>query len=243
MKNKNLNYKIDPKKFVSPLVVISVVLIIVNTLLHIIQYQFGFSKTIFEEFFLDEENNIPTYFATFILLISSLLLMLIGMYHKKSNGKNRFYWNFLSIIFLVLSIDEMSALHERLIYYVRILLNPSGFFYFGWLIPALAMVIILSIVYLKFFLQLPKKTKYSFLLAAILYLMGVFVLEAIGGNFFESFGGDNLSYAMITTVEETLEMAGVIVFIYALLDYMRNENIQYVFGEKPELNTEENKIA
>jgi hypothetical protein len=44
--------------------------------------------------------------------------------------------------------------------------------------------------------------------------------ELIGGWFAELHGTANLTYATITTVEESLEMAGVIIFIWALLVYI-----------------------
>ena len=46
---------------------------------------------------------------------------------------------------------------------------------------------------------------------------GAIGVELIGGRYLELHGVENLTYAMITTVEESLEMAGVIIFIWALL--------------------------
>ena len=45
-------------------------------------------------------------------------------------------------------------------------------------------------------------------------------VELIGGRFAELYGPHNLTYSMIVTVEESLEMAGVILFLWALLVYM-----------------------
>jgi hypothetical protein len=50
--------------------------------------------------------------------------------------------------------------------------------------------------------------------------MGVIGLEVIGGLFVTSVGQDNFSYAMITNLEEVLEMIGILVFIYGLMEYI-----------------------
>ena len=42
----------------------------------------------------------------------------------------------------------------------------------------------------------------------------------LGGHYYELHGRENLSYSMITTLEESLEMLGLILFIRALLDYL-----------------------
>jgi hypothetical protein len=44
-------------------------------------------------------------------------------------------------------------------------------------------------------------------------------VEAVGGRYIDFYGHQNLISSMITTVEESLEMAGLIIFIWALLKY------------------------
>lgn len=45
-------------------------------------------------------------------------------------------------------------------------------------------------------------------------------MELVGGHYAELHGSDNLTYHLIATLEESLEMAGVITFIWALLVYI-----------------------
>lgn len=45
-------------------------------------------------------------------------------------------------------------------------------------------------------------------------------MESIGGRYIE-LNGPDLQYKMITTIEEALEMAGTVVFIDALLAYVK----------------------
>ena len=58
-------------------------------------------------------------------------------------------------------------------------------------------------------------------MAATLYIGGVIGMELFGGSFPELHGSRAFFLPlMITTVEESLEMAGVIIFIWALLVYI-----------------------
>ena len=46
------------------------------------------------------------------------------------------------------------------------------------------------------------------------------VVELIGGNHDDQFGRHDATYAVYSTIEEVLEMGGVVVFIYALMYYI-----------------------
>ena len=50
----------------------------------------------------------------------------------------------------------------------------------------------------------------------MIYVSGVIGVEAVSGWHFEVFGKHNLGYNLLVTLEEGLEMLGVVVFIYAL---------------------------
>jgi hypothetical protein len=57
-------------------------------------------------------------------------------------------------------------------------------------------------------------------LAAVLYIGGAVGFELVGGYYAELHGEKNLTFNLIATVEETLEMTGIVLFNYALLRYM-----------------------
>ena len=57
-------------------------------------------------------------------------------------------------------------------------------------------------------------------MAGVLFLSGAIGLELIGGSYFAAHGELNMSYVLIVTVEETLEMVGAAVLLYGLLAYI-----------------------
>jgi hypothetical protein len=123
-----------------------------------------------------------------------------------------------------MAFDEAFQFHERLNIPVGTLLGDGslGVFYFPWTIPGIALVSVLGLYFLRFLLHLPAATGLSFLMAATLYLGGAIGVELIGSRHAELYGYENWTYTMIATLEESLEMAGLIVFIWALLKYCAN---------------------
>ncbi len=68
-------------------------------------------------------------------------------------------------------------------------------------------------------------------MALALYIGGAIGVELIGGCYCELYGEVNLTYCMIIIVEECIEMAGVIVFIWVQLVYIADsyKELQFPF--------------
>jgi hypothetical protein len=172
-------------------------------------------------FDVDRENSLPAAYSVFLLLFAAQLLAFIALLERRRRGL-RWYWAMLAAGFLYMAFDEMVALHERLTRPVRELIGGDefGIFYFAWVVPALLLVPVLGLIFLRFLLRLPPRTRRFMALAGSIFVGGALGIELIGGLYAETHGMKNLGYKLLTTVEESLEMAGVIVFIWTLLDYL-----------------------
>ena len=186
-------------------------------------------------FDIDAEYNIPTFFSMLLLLFAALLLSVITILERRRTASHVFHWAILSFGFLFMAIDEVVAIHERLVNPLRRLLGTGnlGIFNFAWVIPGIALVLVLALFFLKFWLRLPAKTRLTFLMAAVIYIGGCIGFELIGGHYAELNGIHNLTYSMLTTVEESLEMTGVISFIWGLLVYLADmhKELRFRFNE------------
>lgn len=182
-------------------------------------------------FDVDGEQNIPTFFSVLLMFFAALLLAVIALLNGKQTTPHVSKWAILSFGFLFMAYDEAFQVHEELISPVRTLLGDGnlGVFYFAWVIPGIALVLVLTLFFLRFLLHLPATTRRTFLMAATLYIGGAIGFELIGGRYAELHGYENLTYSMITTVEESLEMAGVIIFIWALLVYIADNHKEVRF--------------
>lgn len=54
-------------------------------------------------------------------------------------------------------------------------------------------------------------------------------MELIGGYYWKLNGWRDLTYILLATVEESLEMAGVIIFIWGLLEYIADNHKEVRF--------------
>ncbi|MEH2450498.1 MAG: hypothetical protein V7K20_03985 [Nostoc sp.] len=126
-------------------------------------------------------------------------------------------------------MDEAFSFHEILIIpSVRESLHLNPVFYETWVIPGAVLVGVFAFKYLKFLLHLPHKTRYLFLIAAIVYVGGGLGMEMVGGVLRIDFGRRTIISLTGIIVEESLEMVGIVIFIYALLAYLSSlrESIQ-----------------
>lgn len=190
------------------------------------KYVLGYPRLLgfVRQFDFNSEANIPTWYSSSTLLICSLLLALIASAKKIEGDRYVRHWGVLSFIFLFLSLDESASIHE-MANKLRPLLQVSGFLYFAWVIPYAAIVLIFVLAYLRFLLALPAKTRLLFLLAGSLYVGGAIGIELVEARYVSFYGesiiGQDMMFAVMTIVEEFLEMLGIVVFIYALLSYIR----------------------
>ncbi len=171
-------------------------------------------------FSVDRERNIPTLYSALALLFSSILLGAIAYAKNLDSDRYKKHWKILSLIFLYLTLDEAGQLHEKFIDPMRALLNATGFLYFTWIVPFGFVVAIFLLSYTKFLLHLPASTKKLFVAASILYIGGAIGIEMVGAYQASTVGMQTISYLITATIEELLEMLGIVVFIHALTSYI-----------------------
>jgi hypothetical protein len=168
------------------------------------------------EFNLDREMNIPTWFSSCLFLFAAVLLWKAGGLRRDRERRFAIRWKSLSLIFVLLSIDEAAALHEMAVEPIRKALHASGFLYFSWVVAGAVFCAVLALVYWKLVFSLPAKTRLLFLVAAGLFVGGSLGMEMLGGRFVEHHGSSNFTYALMANAEETLEMLGQVTFIKGL---------------------------
>ena len=168
----------------------------------------------------DGEANIPSWFSASLLLTAALLLAAIAAAERRIGGERVAQWVTLCVIFLFLSLDETAQLHELSIVPVRQGIGTSGLLYYAWILPAGACVSVFVLAYLRFLTQLPARTRRLLLSAGAVYVGGALGIESISGWQAAAHGEHNPGYHLIITLEELCEMTGLVLFIYALLDYL-----------------------
>ena len=177
------------------------------------------------------DSSIPTWYSSLSLLFCSILLAAITVAKKRQGGSYAVHWGILAGLFLLMSIDEVAAIHERVGGALgRALVSaagftPSGLIYYAWVVPGIALVFVVVLAYLRFLAHLPKSTLLFFLLAGGIFLAGAIGMEMLGAlldyEVRDPSNSTHITYAVVVAIEESLEMLGIVVLIYALLSYVR----------------------
>ena len=173
-----------------------------------------------------QEATFPTAFSYGVMLLCALLLWLIAAGRKRDGAGFVRHWQGLAIVFVLLSVDEAVSLHEQLMQPSRALLtkfsiDADGLLYFAWIVPVGILLLLLTAVYIPFLRHLPRRTLILCAVSAALFVGGAIGMELPGGYVTSRFGDSTMIKAALETVEELLELLGVSLFAYALLDYLR----------------------
>lgn len=217
-----MELKINIKKIMTIFLIVVIILVFLHLIVIALLYDQPdtTSAKILRLFHLDEEANFPTFYSSLLFIISSMLLLFIGKL-KSDFETNYKYWIVLSFIFLFLATDEIVQLHEKFSNIVYQKFHIGGIFRFSWWIVYALFIIILSVIYLKFFIRLPKRIQKIFLIAALVFISGSIILEIVGTYFYSIDNNTKtFTFYVISSIEETLEMVGLVIFIYGLLKYI-----------------------
>lgn len=177
--------------------------------------------TMADKFYFDRESNFPSIFSFLLLLTAAALLGVIASHKRRHADPFKFQWRLLAWIFLGLALDEAVSIHELLIDPLRFAFHLSGWLRFSWVLVGVPVVGGLGLAYLRFLQALPTPARVRFMVAGAVYVTGVIGLEMISGCFFVNIEDRSPTYLLLMTLEETAEIVGVLLFIRALLLYLR----------------------
>lgn len=188
-------------------------------------------KEPFQNFFIrlfdfNQEANIPSFFSSLMLLTASLLLFLIYRIERKE-GRKSLGWLGLALIFIFLTLDEATQIHEFLIGFFRKNFGFSGYLYYAWIVPYTMVLLLLAVVYVPFFRRLKQSMFFIMMVSGAIFISGSVGMEMLGGDTIEN-EGFGLRYMVFYSIEETLEMIGVSLFIFGLLRFLSRKKGKYL---------------
>lgn len=168
-------------------------------------------------FNVNAEVSIPTWYSQFQLLLTAILALFIGYIATSYKA----YWFWLSGIFLYLSIDEGSGIHELTSSLVTKTFNLTPGPIFSWILLFGLAFAVIGIIYYRMVSSLPRPVNKLIILGALVFVAGAIGFEIIGSWIASQSGNEKgIAYGLIVGVEEFLEMVGISIFIYALLLYI-----------------------
>lgn len=230
--------KIIPAKLFKALVLTICVLLVLH--LTTLVMKFGFDAvtgygfiTLFD---LNTEANIPTYVSSVLMAFCAIFMLLVYKSHKQLATPWYRYWGFLALVFTMMSVDEIAQVHERSIEPLKQFFGiiSGDLLTNAWVILAFIFLPVMSLVYFRFLMAMERRSALLFIASGIVFVSGVVGVEIISGVMKGLYSTASLAFAISTTVEETLELLGLALFIYALTDYAaRQRNVwRFSLGER-----------
>ena len=223
----NVDINLDPRQITRILILIAICLVLLNIAgqVSILGFHHDSLFGLVPLFNLDQERSVPTFYSTMLLFSCSALLAVVARAKKRRGQAQALHWFALALIFFFLSADEMLMLHERLIGPLRSALHTSGLLYFAWVIPYGLLLPVILAAFWKFLKGLPTHTRALFIVAGIAYVTGALGFDLLGGYYYDLHGDNvrDITYAALFTIEESLEMAGIILFVHGLTGYIQRE--------------------
>ena len=215
------------KRLINILALVAVCLLLAHVSSQVLKFRFSHTHQLgFERLFnLDGENNIPSWYASSTLLFCSAVLMLIWRIRKQQADPDAPYWVVLATIFLGLSLDEAASLHETLVYRTVLALLPNldqtGYLLYPWVLVGSAFAFIVGLSCVRFLFRLPSPTRWGFIMSGAVYVGGAVGLDFVEGKYeYQHAGREEFGYAMLVALEESMEMFGILLFLYSLYGYM-----------------------
>ena len=183
------------------------------------------SRLLFELFDLNGENNVPTWFTALVWAMAAGLAMVASRREFSTDVVMRWSWFLLGGVFLLLSLDEVGSLHERLLGLAGDTIKRSfglaDSFYYSWAPMGMLAVILVAGLFVPFLLRIPRGVAARLILAAGVFLSGSLAIETIGSSYeagwIVSTEAFRITWYRLIFVEEVLEMIGAILAVHALL--------------------------
>lgn len=161
-------------------------------------------------FDVDDEQSLFTWYSASLLALGGLLALAMAAVERT----DRTHWRIIGALLLLASVDEVASGHERIAFLLRALLDVP---LFAWVVPAAAVSAVAVALGIPFARRLDPALRRGLGSSVVVYLGGALVLETLSGLVLERDGALALAYRAGALLEETAEVAGVLILIATLL--------------------------
>lgn len=179
-------------------------------------------RAIYGIFDLNAEGAAPAWFSSMLWAGAAALAARCGLAAAQSR-RDTARWMVLAALFLFLSADEAASIHEVVGLFLERGVSGSGPFYYVWVWYGIALVLVVGLLFFRFVMRLPARTRRAVFAAAAVYCAGALGVEMLGAAVEDrTLSGFPLGadWSQAIAVEEGLEMLGVILLIGGLLDFL-----------------------
>lgn len=199
---------------------VAIVLSIASLGGQVLYYGLGFDDRLMAIFVrltdVDDEANIPTWFQSTVLMFNALSLWVTAGRARAEGSRWWPHWGLLALAFGFLSLDEFAGLHEKTVPIIRGTLQYDWVPEYAWVVLAIPLVILFGLVYARFLLAMPGRTRWGLIISGAIYLSGTVGMELVGSWVASNISDETLLYSLVAGIEEFLEMIGSITLLWVV---------------------------
>lgn len=219
---------IPPRRVLAVLVLMSLVIGAASVFGQYLRFFHGVDQYsrfgLIDNFDVDEEANVPTYYNTLLLLAAALLVAIVARTLRLTGDPMSTRWRVLAVIFFVLSVDEAVGIHEEAGQIVPETDELGGTLFSGWVVIYAIVVGLVGWYVVPLLRGLARRHRARFIASAVVYVSGALFVELVESAITSRTGDETWRYQLVSTVQEMTEMVGVALFIWALLKFLESRN-------------------
>ncbi|WP_137681751.1 hypothetical protein [Aurantiacibacter suaedae] len=187
------------------------------------------TQEVLHRFSLVRDLSIPSWASSIVMLTCAIALSLTAWSESRTGSPFARGWWIISFAFFALSLDEIVMVHEL----SGIILQRAapgveelgGIFHYSWVLIAIPVVAFFAAIMFRWFLVLGRRTQMQFLLSGAIFLSGAIGLEMAGAALDAATSENGMTYFMLTSIEESLELLGISLFLLAILERFSEKGI------------------
>lgn len=162
----------------------------------------------------DQKLNFPTTMKLALMLGVTLLFLVVALGTARRHDRIR--WTGLGALFALVTLDELTYMHQRISDAFHNWFGASGVLRFAWIVvyvPALAVV---AFVYFPWWRVLPHHLRNGLLWAALLFAGGSAGIELAKGALYDEHHW-HLKFGLVAALSDSLELLGLGILVAMLL--------------------------
>ena len=179
---------------------------------------FWSDQTVRAIFSVQGEQTVPAWFSGMMLWTAGIGALALGVLNAKHDRKIGALWCLLGAAFVYLSADEVVSIHEKLNGPAMLVVGDSDVAAAPWIIFGIFFAGIIGLCCLPLLFSVTRTVRNTMILAGVVYVGAAIGVEYVGEVIKAVYytGEYSKVYTLFFSIEELLEMLGVVLFLHAI---------------------------
>lgn len=159
------------------------------------------------------EVNLPTWWSTTLLALAGVLSAAVGFVHRATGESGAFRWVLIAVLFLAMSIDEFTRIHDRIEQAWQALFGADPFTSTQWLLILIPVALVVVVAVLLLVRPMPRVPKALLGIGGACYVLGAVGVDALAGIGLPLLDSGTIGRFLLLNLEELGEFLGAAFFV------------------------------